>query len=103
MAEDAPELDLVAALLEIPDRLPREGDEFRVEIARLRLAPLRGPVDDLTAAVGELQDLKGIGPKYSELIVNGRPYTDIEDFRERSGLPVTLIDKISGNVIFSSE
>lgn len=48
----------------------------------------------------ELDTLPGIGPSYAEKIMSNRPYENMDDFRVRSGVPGSTIDKFADSVAF---
>lgn len=53
-----------------------------------------------TASSSELDSLPGIGPAYAEKIISNRPYKDISEFEEISGLYKSNIDKIKDLITF---
>lgn len=53
-----------------------------------------------SASKEQLMSLPGIGDAYSTKIIQNRPYSDIEDFRNKSLLSPKLIDKISDKLTF---
>jgi|SRR5690554_1213897 len=56
-----------------------------------RSARPRGPIDPNTASLRQLQTLPRVGPATARAIVEGRPYTKIEDLRRVRGIgPATL-------------
>ena len=48
----------------------------------------------------DLDKLPGVGESYVKKITGARPYLNLEDFKSRSGLPTSLIDKISSLIDF---
>src|SRR5262245_25556639 len=50
-----------------------------------------------TASEKELEDLPGVGPATAKKIVDGRPYSSIDDLA-RAGVPAGTIDKIRSQV-----
>lgn len=56
-----------------------------------------GKLDLNTATAEELEGLKGIGPANAKKIVEGRPYTSVQDLK-KAGLSDKLIASLSSNV-----
>ena len=50
-----------------------------------------------TASEKELEDLPGVGPATAKKIVDGRPYSSVDDLA-RAGVPAATIDKIRSQV-----
>lgn len=59
-----------------------------------------GKINVNTASSSELDSLPGIGPTYAEKIISNRPYKDLSEFEEISGLYKSVIDKIKDLIIF---
>jgi competence protein ComEA len=57
-------------------------------------APTKGKVNINTASSTELQTLPGIGPKSAERIIDGRPYSSVEDLRYVPRIPQKTFDEI---------
>ena len=53
-----------------------------------------------TASSSELDSLPSIGPAYAEKIISNRPYKDLFEFEESSGLYKSTIDKIKDLITF---
>ena len=53
-----------------------------------------------SASVSELDTLYGIGPAYAQRIVASRPYKNIEEFRQKSKIPASTVDKIKDQIAF---
>lgn len=53
-----------------------------------------------TATSAELDALPGIGPAYAGRIVENRPYSSFDDFKEKSGLSNTLVDNLKSLISF---
>lgn len=53
-----------------------------------------------SAGVEDLDALPGIGPVYAQKIVSNRPYSDIEEFKTKSGLSESTIEKIEDLISF---
>lgn len=53
-----------------------------------------------TASINDIKSLSGIGDVYARLIIENRPYDDLEDFRQRAKIPKATVDKISAYVTF---
>lgn len=53
-----------------------------------------------TATSAELDALPGIGPAYAGRIVENRPYSSFDDFKEKSGLSNTLADNLKSLISF---
>jgi len=53
-----------------------------------------------TASSSELDSLPSIGPAYAEKIISNRPYKDLSEFEESSGLYKSTIDKIKDLITF---
>ncbi len=50
-----------------------------------------GRINVNTASLAELDTLPGVGPKTAQLIVDGRPYAQVEDLLKVKGIgPATL-------------
>lgn len=90
-----------------------EGTEQAATIERLEFvpvsaAPLAGEASDTTAQTinvntatdEELQTLPGIGPAYSEKMLKGRPYADLNDFIDRSGVSLAKVEKFQDDISF---
>lgn len=55
------------------------------------LGPITNGVDVNTASLAQLDTLTGIGPVYAQRIIDGRPYSSVDDLLRVSGIgPVTL-------------
>lgn len=52
------------------------------------------------SSLEDLQLLSGIGPVYAENIVKNRPYKNLDEFRTKSGIPLSTIDKIEDLITF---
>lgn len=61
---------------------------------------LGGKINVNTATASDLDSLSGIGPAYAEKIIAERPYTDLEDFKSRSGLWESTIAGIENLIVF---
>ena len=57
-------------------------------------------VDINTVDKDGLKELPGIGEVYAKKIIESRPYVNLEDFTERSGLSMKLIEKIQDQISF---
>ena len=53
-----------------------------------------------TALKKELMELRGIGEARAEEIVKNRPYTNFQDFVERSTLSTSLLNELSNQIEF---
>ena len=53
-----------------------------------------------TATSSELDALPGIGPAYAGRIVENRPYSSFDDFKEKSGLAGTLVENLKSLISF---
>ncbi|OGC45487.1 hypothetical protein A2V49_02665 [candidate division WWE3 bacterium RBG_19FT_COMBO_34_6] len=53
-----------------------------------------------TASAEELDSLQGIGPAYAQKIISNRPYSNVEDFKQKSGVPSATILKFATEIIF---
>ena len=53
-----------------------------------------------TGPNSDLETLKGVGPSYADRIVANRPYKDIIEFRELSGIPSSTVDNIESSISF---
>lgn len=60
-------------------------------------------VNPNTATQKALEELNGIGERRAEQLMQGRPYSDINDFRSRSRVPNAVIDAIERQLIFSTD
>ncbi|MFC1700493.1 helix-hairpin-helix domain-containing protein [Patescibacteria group bacterium] len=52
------------------------------------------------ASVGDLDELPGIGPVNAQKIVDNRPYSNLEEFKEKSGLSESVVEKIEDLISF---
>lgn len=52
-----------------------------------------------TASQTQLETLPGIGPAYAQKILQGRPYSAIEDLLNKKILPKSLYDKIKDHIL----
>ena len=68
-------------------------------VLALAAAPLQAAkkVNLNTASEKELEDLPGVGPATAKKIVDGRPYSSIDDLA-RAGVPAATIDKIRSQI-----
>lgn len=51
-------------------------------------------IDINTATLEELYELSGIGPKYAQAILEGRPYSSIDDLLQIKGIGEKTLEKI---------
>lgn len=56
-------------------------------------------LDINTATKEQLEALPGIGPKYSQKIIDGRPYRAKSDLVSKNIIPRSVYDKIKGDII----
>jgi len=61
-------------------------------------AAASGPVDLNTASAEELEALPGVGKATAKKIVDGRPYSSVDDLA-KAGVSASTIDKIRGSVV----
>ncbi|GEC16513.1 ComEA family DNA-binding protein [Nitrobacter winogradskyi] len=69
-----------------------------------KMAPAKSDVEKLdinTATKEELMVFKGIGDKYSDKIIAGRPYAKKDQLVSKKILPEATYKKISGQIIAS--
>ena len=66
----------------------------------INIAENNGKINVNTASSSDLDSLPGIGPAYAEKIISNRPYKDIFEFEEISGLYKSTIDKIKDLITF---
>ncbi|MDD5556266.1 MAG: helix-hairpin-helix domain-containing protein [bacterium] len=52
----------------------------------LSAACAEGQIDINTATEAQLRTVKGIGPKRAEAIIEGRPYSSVDDLRKVKGI-----------------
>ncbi|RME82040.1 MAG: ComEA family DNA-binding protein, partial [Caldilineae bacterium] len=57
-------------------------------------AAVPGPVDLNTATAEELEALPGIGPKTAEAIIEGRPYSAVDDLLRVKGIGEKTLEKL---------
>ena len=53
-----------------------------------------------TATSSDLDALPGIGPAYAGRIIENRPYSSFDDFKEKSGLSGTLVENLKSLISF---
>lgn len=53
-----------------------------------------------TASIEDLDELPGIGPVSAQKIVDNRSYLDLEEFKEKSGLGESTVEKIEDLISF---
>jgi competence protein ComEA len=53
-----------------------------------------------TASTDDLDSLPGVGQSYLQKITLHRPYKNIQDFKDRSGLPLYVISKFESSIVF---
>ena len=51
-----------------------------------------------TASLSELDTLKGIGPTRAQQIIDGRPYSSVDELVSRAGLSESVVEKIRDEV-----
>lgn len=56
--------------------------------------PLAGLVNINTATLSELESLPSIGPKMAQLIIDGRPYGEVDDLLAVKGIGPATLEKI---------
>jgi competence protein ComEA len=90
------------------DALPAERQKQREEDAEARLAmddqplPVGEKINPNTAARDELMKLPGIGEKFANRIVEGRPYSAPSDLTKVNGIGPGTLAKIAPYLSFSS-
>lgn len=57
------------------------------------------PISLNTATQGELERLPGVGPALAERIIQGRPYSGLEDLDRVKGVGPRMIEKLKGLAI----
>lgn len=57
-----------------------------------------GVVNINTASKSELDSLWGIGEKRAEAIIANRPYSNVEELKEKAGIPANVFDRIKSEV-----
>ncbi len=65
------------------------------------IAYAQKPIDLNTASEKELESIKGVGPATAKKIINGRPYTSVEDL-SKAGLSAKQIEALKPLVTVSS-
>jgi len=60
----------------------------------------QGTVNVNTASQEDIDGLPGIGPVYAARIIENRPYNDLSDLTERSGVPGSVLEKIQSQIGF---
>jgi len=53
-----------------------------------------------TASQEDIDDLPGIGPVYAARFIENRPYEDLSDLKEKSGVSESVIDKIKDLITY---
>lgn len=53
-----------------------------------------------TATSAQLEELPGIGPTYAARIIQSRPYSSIEELKDKANLSTSLISKIADAITF---
>ncbi|MEV7774667.1 error-prone DNA polymerase [Kitasatospora sp. NPDC086791] len=79
------------------------GVDVNASGARPALEPYRGPTPKPPLTAGRpqpairlgLETVRGIGAPQAEAIVAGQPYTDLEDFARRTGLPAPVLEALA--------
>ncbi|CAN5134168.1 hypothetical protein BH11PSE4_BH11PSE4_39320 [soil metagenome] len=67
--------------------------------AESKMAPAAAKIDINTASKDELMAFKGIGDKYSDKIIAGRPYAKKDQLVSKNILPEATYKKISDQII----
>lgn len=57
-----------------------------------------GLVSVNSASSAQLEELTGIGEKRAEAIINNRPYSSIEEVKEKAGIPQNVFDEIKNQL-----
>lgn len=82
-----------------PDRLVNLRAREREEAAEIRaiqesLLPPQEPLDINTASKARLQTIPGVGPALAQALIDGRPFTNIEDLLHVSGVGDTTLENL---------
>ena len=60
-----------------------------------------GQINVNTADSDQLQSLSGIGEVYAQRIIDERPFSDLDDLKERAKISASTIEKIGPSVVFN--
>ncbi len=116
VAPSAPEYEIKELVLESPK--PSEKDLAHLAalagspVITAPATPSTAPQEGTSTSAGSdlinlnqatqdlLKELPGVGDVWSERIIEHRPYTDFDDFREKTGATENFVNKISDLVTF---
>lgn len=88
----------------VPTEIEESGLQVTAsQVATQENAKFAQKMDMNTATQQQLEQLSGIGETRASQIVQGRPYSDLNDFISRSGLPNSIIDALESFIIVSTD
>ena len=83
----------------LPPQITNPSPTLAATARALSTGTPAAPVDINTASVEELDRLPGVGPSIAQKIIDGRPYTKIEDLLRVNGIAQATLEKLRSYVV----